>query len=354
MPSKVRLLLIGPLPPPIGGVRVLFEQLVTDISTRDDIDLQLINLPAQQGFSFTNLWTTLSILMKIVWLLFRVDVVSFHPTRRATFTLGPVVWLLCKLLRKKCMLRKFGGVFQEDYERLPFIWQWLARKTIFDMDCLMFETKALVNHFSQLTTKPVTWYPNSRPLSATKNEERDVTADLCHTPKFIYLGHVKRSKGIQEIIDAVKQIDVPLQVDIYGPIKDPALQDISSVSAVNYKGVIASDQVPTILQAYDILLLPTYHEGEGYPGVILEAYSNGLPVITTKWNAIPEIVSEDSGILIQPKDANALRQAMLKLINSPEECSRLSLGAAKKAYGFSSEYWSNEFVKHVLALANNH
>lgn len=351
-PTTVRLLLIGPLPPPIGGVRVLFKQLVTDVSARDDIKLQLVNLSAQQGFSLANIWATLSILVKIIWLLPRVDVVSFHPTRRATFTLGSIVWLLCKLFRKKCMLRKFGGVFQEDYERLPHIWQWFARKTILNMDSLMFETKALVNYFSQLTTKPVNWYPNSRPLPLSKTKSG--TAVFPRTPKFIYLGHVKRTKGIQEIIDAVNQIDIPLHVDIYGPIKDPALQDIASMSAVNYKGVISSEQVPATLQAYDVLLLPTYHEGEGYPGVILEAYCNGLPVITTKWNAIPEIVSEESGILIQSKDANALREAMLKLINSPEERARLRAGAAKKAYGFSSEYWANEFVKHVLALAKTH
>ncbi|NKQ36524.1 MAG: glycosyltransferase family 4 protein [Chloroflexi bacterium] len=348
MSVNTKLLLIGPLPPPIGGVRVLFQQLADDISTRDDINVQIINLPAQQGVSVTGLGKLTHILGMTIWSIPKVDVVSLQPTARTTFTLGPIVWFLCRLFGKKCMLRKFGGVFEKDYERMPGIVRWLARKTVLNMDLLLVETQALVNYFSDLTDKPVVWYPNSRPLPAKTNGRG--TAVSPNLPRFVFLGHVKRTKGIQEIIDAAAQIDEPINVDIYGPIHDPDLEDMAFFADC-YKGVILSQQVAATLQAYDVLLLPTYHKGEGYPGVILEAYCNGLPVITTEWNAIPEIVDEGSGILIQPKDTDALRQAMLKLIHNPAEVARLKAGAIKKAGEFSSEYWSNKFVEYVLDLA---
>lgn len=346
-----KLLLIGPLPPPIGGTRVLFQQLVDDLSRREDIALTLINLPAQDGYSLKNIWLNIYILGQIIWQLPHVDVVSIHPTARATFTLAPIVWLLCRLFGKKCILRKFGGVFDQDFQQKPGLVRWLARKTLLQMDLLLFETQALVGYFSQQTTKPVVWYPNSRPLPAKTNGHAASTAVAPHLPKFIYLGHIKRSKGIHEIIQAAAQITEPVEIDVYGPIKETALEDIAKETHVAYKGVVHAHEVAATLQAYDVLLLPTYHQGEGYPGVILEAYANGLPVISTHWNAIPEIVDPDSGILIQPKDANALRQAMLKLIRNPQEYARLKAGAEKKAKTFSSEYWSNKFIDYVIDLA---
>ncbi len=351
MSAKTKLLLIGPLPLPIGGVRVLFRQLVDDISTRDDINVQIIDLPAQQGISLTGVRELMHILSMTIWSIPQVDVVSLQPTARTTFTLGPIVWFLCRLFGKKCIFRKFGGVFDKDYERKSGIVRWLTRKTILNMDLLLFETRALVDYFSRLTTKPVVWYPNSRPLPTKENGRVKDTAVSDHPPRFIFLGHVKRTKGIQEIIDAAAQIDEPVNIDIYGPIHDPDLEDIASFADC-YKGVIPSQQVAATLQAYDVLLLPTYHKGEGYPGVILEAYCNGLPVITTEWNAIPEIVDDCSGILIQPKDTDALRQAILKLIHNPAEVARLKAGAVKKAGEFSSEYWSNKFAEYVLDLAH--
>lgn len=94
MSVNTKLLLIGPLPPPIGGVRVLFQQLADDISTRDDINVQIINLPAQQGVSVTGLGKLTHILGMTIWSIPKVDVVSLQPTARTTFTLGPIVWFL--------------------------------------------------------------------------------------------------------------------------------------------------------------------------------------------------------------------------------------------------------------------
>ena len=63
---------------------------------------------------------------------------------------------------------------------------------------------------------------------------------------------------------------------------------------------------------YDVLILPTYHEGEGYPGIILEAFSLGLPVISTNWNSIPEIVKHnENGLLVPIKDVDSLIKAIL-------------------------------------------
>ena len=58
--------------------------------------------------------------------------------------------------------------------------------------------------------------------------------------------------------------------------------------------------------------MPTFHEGEGYPGIILEAFSVGMPVISTHWNSIPEIVMHnENGLLVPIKDTECLKKGIL-------------------------------------------
>jgi glycosyltransferase involved in cell wall biosynthesis len=95
---------------------------------------------------------------------------------------------------------------------------------------------------------------------------------------------------------------------------------------------------------YDALILPTHYQGEGYPGVIIEAYCIGMPVICTNWQSLPEIVDVSSGILINPKDSESLYRAMQFLIENPTYYQRICKGAKDKAKLFYTEEWVEEFV----------
>ena len=60
---------------------------------------------------------------------------------------------------------------------------------------------------------------------------------------------------------------------------------------------------------YDVLVLPTFWKGEGYPGVIIEAFSVGLPVVATNLPGISEMIDSQSGILVPPHSASTLAKA---------------------------------------------
>ena len=350
MPKKTRILLIGPHPPPIGGSRVLFKQLVDNLIKRPDVEVQVVKLPELR---FSSLSSWISLLVKIfyvIWYIPRYQIVSLHATATQAVIMGTIVRLECALFGKKTNFRKFGGVFDQEYERFPRIIQGLLNRTVLRMDLLMFETQSLVEYFSSLTTKSVIWYPNSRPLLENFAELKKQSPTLDGAKKFVFISHVKPSKGVYEIIAAAEQMPRSIVVDVYGPFRDGLEESVFANTAVNYCGVLAPDQVLKTLSQYDVLLLPTFHRGEGYPGVILEAYSCGLPVITTNWNAIPEIVDEDSGILIDVKNVPQLINAMQCLIDDAATFNRLRRGAIEKAEFFSADDWADKFVEYCSSL----
>jgi glycosyltransferase involved in cell wall biosynthesis len=167
------------------------------------------------------------------------------------------------------------------------------------------------------------------------------------------VGHVKATKGIYEIIEAAEMFDSNVVVDIYGPLDEGVSDSAFRGGNVHYKGQLDSAQVISTMRQYDGLLMPTYYVGEGYPGVILEAYCAGVPVIATRWRSIPEIVDETSGILIEPKSAEQLAQAMQELINSSEKRATRRRGALTMARRFSSQAWTEKFVQINNAMVDS-
>ena len=72
------------------------------------------------------------------------------------------------------------------------------------------------------------------------------------------------------------------------------------------------DVIKEMLSA-GIFILPSYTEG--FPNVILESMTCGCPIIATSVGAIPEMLSEDSGVLVEPGNVEMLKEAINFLLN---------------------------------------
>ena len=75
----------------------------------------------------------------------------------------------------------------------------------------------------------------------------------------------------------------------------------------------------TIYSHTDIFCFPTFYENEGMPLVILEAMMMELPIISTKWRGIPNVIDDnENGLLVPIKDSQKLSEAIERLIKSKE------------------------------------
>ena len=103
---------------------------------------------------------------------------------------------------------------------------------------------------------------------------------------------------------------------------------MSRVPNVTYGGVAAPERVPAIMEAHDALILPTRCSTEGYPGVVIEAFQMGLPVIVTRLPALQELVTDgQDGLCVAMGSVDSLVEAVARICSNDQLFHRLRSGA---------------------------
>jgi len=342
----MKLLLVGPLPPPLGGATVLFAQLVEELKLKNELNITVINTARKDISVLGSGLHFFKVLFEILIAVRSHDVVGFHASNKGALLFSPFIWLICNICSKPWVFRGFGGYYHEWFQNLSTISRWIFTHTLLKADLVLLETKASVGFFKNFDPAlNVKWYSNSRKRIAKHEENKNNHK----ANRFVFLGHVSVVKGIDELIKVAKTLD-DIVIDIYGPLKDGLTED-SFVNNISYKGVIAPQKVAEQISKYDALILPSKYLKEGYPGVLIEAFSVGVPVISTKIGAIPEIVSEKSGILIEPGNTTELVDAISRIKDSTQFFQTLKQGALEASEQFSSEKWTEEYIKLSEQLA---
>lgn len=336
-----RILMIGPLPPPYGGATILFKRIIEHFEDRN-IDFKVMDKWKADKNIFLKCFSGLKLLIKFIFIIHKYDCVIFFGSVNSTFYIGSMISFICKFFKKPFILRVFGGKIHSVYDKLSKIKKNILDQTLLKNGLLLFETLATVNYFKKnIKNDNIKWHPNFRKINFKKGISKKCK-------KIIFLGAVKPSKGINVILESADNLDESVEIDVYGPLEEGIRkEDFNKNTNINYRGILDSDEIITTLKKYDLLILPTFFPAEGYPGVIIEAYSVGIPVITTNWRAIPEIVDEKSGILIQTKNSEALSEAINILVKNAKLYRSKCLGAKEKAQEFSLKYWGDELLKNI-------
>jgi glycosyltransferase involved in cell wall biosynthesis len=112
-----------------------------------------------------------------------------------------------------------------------------------------------------------------------------------------------------------------------------AVEDVPEYrSRVIFTGYIPDEDLSEIYSGAKAFVFPSLYEGFGLPP--LEAMQCGTPVITSNTTSLPEVVG-DAGILVDPKDEDALCQAMLSLLTDEALWQELSQKGLERSKHFS-------------------
>jgi len=344
--SPVRVMIIGTLPPPVGGAGVSLQHLVNLLGERGDVRVTMVNTSGVRGRLLTAPFRFARIVWRMMWGALRVDVVSLQSMPSGIPFIGPFAWLAARLGGRPFMIRMFGGEsFLEGSGLGAAIVRWIVRKS----DLYLAQTKQLVAEAQAAGLRRVEWYATSRPMS----DAAPVVDSQKPCRKFVFLGHVKPLKGIEELIAAGERLGEGVSIDVFGPLMDGITEArFAGLTRVRYRGTIPAGTGVRVLQDYDAMVFPTYWPGEGYPGVVIEAFAAGLPVIATRWRNIPEIIDETCGMLIEPRNVDALFDALQKLVQDDGLFHRLRHGALRQRDFFDSRRWVEKFVVWCRELVN--
>lgn len=232
----------------------------------------------------------------------------------------PILKLISKLRKlDKTVLIAIGGWLNKRVE---------SKKNLLNLvvDCkvVLVQTVSLRDMLVRSGLKNVVHFPNYRNgnmQQLKENNKRDLN-------KVVFLSRVCLEKGTDLAIDVINKWnetrydnqDPELILDIYGPIQedysDKFFNSINDKTIV-YKGVLQSKEIVETLSNYRCMLFPTSYKGEGFPGVILESYISGTPVIASDWLYNSELVIENyTGHLFDLTKKNDLYNKLKFLINS--------------------------------------
>lgn len=143
-----------------------------------------------------------------------------------------------------------------------------------------------------------------------------------HEPReLLSIGRLHPNKGFKTLLEAVKGLKINLTIIGEGDERE-ALEGLK-MDSVHLLGAKSQTEVIDFYQTADIFVLASF--AEGLPVVLMEAMASGLPVLATQINAIPELIhNQENGLLVPPANPDALRKAIIQLIDHPEVAEKMA------------------------------
>jgi glycosyltransferase involved in cell wall biosynthesis len=152
----------------------------------------------------------------------------------------------------------------------------------------------------------------------------------CLKLRVVTVGRLVPLKQVNQIIQAIAQCDGIGLIIVgdgpeYGHLED-LVRTWNLADRVYFAGRRCRAETLSLMAACDLFVLNSTHEG--FPHVVLEAMSLGLPVIATAVGGTPEAIQNgENGLLIAPTGNGVLPKTLLRLVSFPLERQRLANGA---------------------------
>lgn len=309
----------------------------------------IIHIPfKRQLFTLSHLKTFYAL-----YVLFRAnkyDIVHFH-----TELFGAIGRIAAKCARCNVIVHTTHGSYSHEYMNtllrriLVLIEKALARWTT-DWLFLVSEEDACLARDRKFLRKldHIIWISNGVMLDRFLKEypAEKIKGDL-GIDKFEkvigFVGRVVAEKGIVELVDAFTQIRMvcpnakllivgdTLDSDRDTEAKKQLLRKIKAEDLENdvvFTGL--RDDVPELLSAMDVFVLPSYREG--MPTTIIEAMASGKPVVATRIRGCrEEVIDGKTGLLVDVRDSGSLVESVLRIIMNDDMAISMGEKGRKRA-----------------------
>ena len=208
----------------------------------------------------------------------------------------------------------------------------------------LFEASIILRKYQKkIETIPLSFDPKFSTVVSKK-----YPADRCF--ELLFVGKLRKYKGLEYLLYAIENLDVRLKIVGNGEELRRLMTLVVMLKLENKVIFISNADDNELIECYknaDLFVLPSINEAEAFGVVQLEALANGLPVINTNIKSGVPFVSLDeySGITVESKSRDALRNAIKKLISNKELYELYSFNALERVKLFSRDKMSEAYMK---------
>jgi glycosyltransferase involved in cell wall biosynthesis len=337
-----RILIIGQTPPPYGGQSINIGKIVSFLES-NGIDHKFIRMNFSEEmdetgkFAISKIFKLFQILFKIAGVLisYKPDYVYYPPSgfEKVPVYRDLIILGLVKLFKPKLIFHFHAGGLANIYPTLSPFFQKFFDYAFRNPEYAICMSEAGKRDPVFLGCKTIVLIPYGVD-DLVRKEVRQATASKKDFT-ILFVGVCRESKGILDFLEILKKARLKNNTIIgrvvgkaFGLKEQEALKQASAAGIIKYEGVKIGEEKITIFNESDIFLFPTFFEHENFPTVNLEAFSCGLPVISTNWRGVvDQIENGNNGFRHEIHDIDGMADSAVRIAENRELCQEMSQNA---------------------------
>lgn len=249
--------------------------------------------------------------------------VVIFPAYNGLRIIAPLLYIVNKYFNRSLQYVVIGGWLPTYLDNKVKL-----KKILQKFDGIYVETISMKNALEQRGFSNIYVMPNCKKIKILEKE------NLVYTEKEPFklctFSRVMRTKGIEDAITSVIAINerykrTVVTLDIYGQIDSDEVSWFNSLKSefppyIKYTGVVEFSESTDVLKSYYALLFPTFHEGEGFAGTLIDAMAAGVPVIASDWKYNSELVIlGKTGLLCECNNPTDLEKKIIYALDHNEK-----------------------------------
>lgn len=317
--KKTKLLCILHYSPPAHGASKVGDFIKSSEKLKNKFDCKFIKIKSSDTIgdigkiNFKKIYFVLELFFKILFtiLIFRPDKIYFTASIKGIAfyrdLLFSNIWKIYKLFRSCEIFYHYHTKGIKEFVKNDRNKK-LTRYFLKDINLVLLSPMLEADFEDVKTYKKVLYLPNGVENSYNQNSfENYISKKDFSKINILYLSNMIKEKGYFEVVKLAnenKEKDYHFHFaggwqndndkkEFFDFIKNNHLENI-----VTFHGFVNGDQKKELFEKSNIFIFPTRYKNEAFPLSVLEAFSYGLPVLSTDEGSIPFIIDEKSGIVV--------------------------------------------------------
>ena len=344
--AGMRIAVIGPLPPPAGGMANQSRQLV-ELLRADGASVQLLPVNPTQRPAWLGRVRGLRAALRLPFYLWRLwkaaDTVDlFHIMANSGWSwhlhAAPAIWV-GRLKRKAVVLNYRGGEADAFLARSPRLVGASLRRADVILVPSAYLAQVLERHGYAAHI-----VPNIIDLARFAPRPAPADANARRGPVLLVARHLEKIYDNASALRAFALVreahpDASLVLAGCGAELAALRQlafELGVADAVRFPGQVANAAMAALYRDSDVVLNPSL--ADNMPNSVLEALACGVPLVSTNVGGIPALLRDgETALLVAPGDAPAMARALLSLLDQPARAARLAAAGLEHVRQFSWE-----------------